>query len=160
MAKRTISRNSTAEREEKQKIVMGEEYFNYRSFKKDFMTNKMMEFLAKELTEYVEGNDEVIKINQFLAFKGISERTWHRWYTKYDFLEEAKEHAKTILGNRREAGLISRKFEPTSTAKMMVIYDKDWIEANRINKKEEESSGTKVVVLERYPEVASVPRRE
>lgn len=158
------NKQNIGEKEKKPKVVMLDEYFNFMTFKKDFITNTMMERLAQELVEWASTNDDAIKIKQFCALKGISEKKWHDWYTRYDVLREAHDHAKTIIGNRREAGAMTRKYADGPTTFMLPMYDSDWGEMMerraKLASKDDDSGGTKVVVMEKYAEVAEVPRRK
>ena len=147
--------------EKKPKVVCLAEYFNFRSFKKEFITNTMLDRLAQELIAYVEGNEEVLKIKDFLAFKGIPEKVWGDWIVKYEILREAHNHAKMILGNRRERGILTRKLVEGSTAFMMPMYDEDWgvmlkRKADLANKVDE-TGGRQVVVMTVIPNDPSVP---
>lgn len=145
----------TEVKEKKPKVVMRDEYKNLNTFENDFITDKMMIKLGKELVDWAKANDDAIKIKQFLADKGISEKKWHDWYTKYDDLREAHDQAKMIIGNRREHGLVTRKYADGPTSFMMPHYDKDWRDEQEhkanLNKKDGEMGGaTKIVVMENY----------
>lgn len=137
------------------KIVCLDEYKNYRTNKKDFITNKMMDALADEYRAWADCNDEALLIQQFLALKGIHEKTFNTWIHKYEVLSDAHEYVLMILATRRELGLMHRRYEVSSTTFMMPHYSKDWRRREQEReetkrKNEEKGPGTVTVVMEQY----------
>ncbi len=160
-----VSDQHSEQQEKKPKVVLLEEYKNYRYHKKDFLTNTMLEKLGHDLIDwaYETNSEDGIKIQQFLAIKGISEKNWFDWCAKYEPLKEAAAFARMIIGNRRESGMMTRKYADGPTNFMMPLYDSSYREMlelkAKLASKNDEDGGTKVVVIEKYAEVPEVPRR-
>lgn len=156
----TPHRNTAKPKEPK--VVMLEEWINFNTYEKGILTTLSIERLAKELIDWMRANPEAIKINQFLEERGILYRSWARWCKKYEVLSDARDHAKMILGNRREHGVMTRKYEPTSTNFMMLNYDPEWVDTmqlktNLTNKDADTGGGQQIVVIEKYPDSPLVP---
>jgi hypothetical protein len=157
------SKNNTNE-EKKPRVVCLEEYHNYRYHKKDFITNTMLDRLGQELIEwaYATDSEKGIKIKQFLALKGIHDKTWNDWCTKYPSLREAHDYAKMILGNRREEGAITKKWDVGVFNFMQPMYDEDHMKMLKdredLKKSADELEGSaKIVIMERFASVEEVP---
>jgi hypothetical protein len=162
LKKATPHRNTAKPKEPK--VVQLDEWLNFNTYEKGILTTLSIERLARELVEWARTNPEAIKINQFLEERGIHIRSWNRWCTKYEVLRDARDHAKMILGNRREHGVMTRKYEPTSTNFMMLNYDDDWVDTMKLktgltNKDGDSGGGPQIVVIEKYPDSPMVPTR-
>lgn len=161
--KRATPHRNTAKTKEP-KVVLLDEWINFNTYEKGILTTLSIEKLAKQLIDWVKANPEAIKINQFLEECGIHIRSWSRWCQKYEVLADARDHAKMILGNRREHGVMTRKYEPSSTTFMMLHYDSDWVDTmklktNLTDKDAGTGGGQQIVVIEKYPESPLVPRK-
>lgn len=152
--KKKIDKKYTAEKAPCKRTVCLEEFNNHRTNKKDFITNNMMDRLAEEYKNYYDGNDEALLISDWLICKGFNEKTWNTWCRKYEVLGEAHDHVLMILANRREKGLMHRKFEVSSTTFMMPMYSKDWRQREKERaedkKNEDKGPGNVTVVMESY----------
>ena len=147
-----------------QKVALIDEYHNFLSFKKEILTTSTLDRICQELIEWVCKEEEAIKINQFLALKGIPYGTWHNWMEKSEKLKEYVAHAKMIIGNRRELGAITRKFDSGNTIFMMPAYDVDWEKMLRLRaeiaEKKENSKGPGWVIIEKAANTDMVPVKE
>ncbi len=138
-----------------------EEYIDHLTYDKKLFTTKVAEAYAKELTNWADTDESALKIAQFLQKKGINKRTWYRWCQKYEILADANDFALMALGNRREVGLLTRKYDSQSTMLSMLHYDSDWKDMFAMKAKlmaqEGLTGGQKVVVIEKYPDSPLVP---
>lgn len=150
--------------DKKPKVQCLEEWFNFNLFEKTFMTNIMLERLAKELVDWARTNPDAIKVKQFVAEHGIGEATWHEWCNKYPILGNANRHALTIIGNRRELGAMRREFDAGVVNFMMPHYDPDWDSMlkrrEELKKKDDQDTTQKIVVIDRVPDSPLVPRKK
>jgi len=130
----------------------------YDDFYVDMYTLKQMpiaitflEKLAEELTAWVRKNNRAYKITQFLEEKGIDRTTFQRWMTRCPKLAIANSYAVMVLGNRREAGMIEKRFAEHSTMFAMPMYDEDWMNMHKfhaeLRKKEEEKRQNITIVI-------------
>ena len=147
-----------------QKIACIDEYYSYKSKKKEILTTTSLERICDELVEWATKEDDAIKINQFLALKGIPYGTWHNWIEKNEILRNAVAHAKMIIGNRREYGAMTRKFEAGNTMYVMSLYDPDWEKMLRLRAeiadKKEDNKGVIFVAVPAIPNTEVVPVKE
>jgi hypothetical protein len=148
----------------RQKVVLCDEWLNFNTYEKSVYTNLSIIRLGKEVIAWARNNPDAIKIGQFLEEKGIGRRSWNRWCENYPDLQEAYEHAKMIIGNRREFGALTRKYDSGYVSKTQITYCEDYKEALRetaaITNKELLNSGNRVVVIERYPDSPLVPHKK
>ena len=148
----------------RQKVACFDEYYSYKTKKKEFITTSQLDKICDDLVDWVTREEEALKIKQFIALKGIPYGTWHNWIEKSEKLKMAVEQAKMIIGNRREVGAITRKFDSGNTMFMMPHYDHDWEQMLRlraeISEKKDGSKGPGWVVLEKMPETELVKRKE
>lgn len=147
------------------KIEVLEEYYNYDSMALIPITNATMMRLIHNGMKWAREVDDAIKLSQFQDKNGVSKYTWQRWREKYKWFDEGTLQILTILGNKRELGLLTRKYEPGSTIFMMPHYDDDWgnmctWRASLKPKENTVKAGETFVVIEKYPESDLVPKKE
>lgn len=136
-------------------------YMNHLTFTEEILTTTGAEKLARDLVLWARTNEEALKIAQFLAERGINRKTWSRWCEKFQILADANDYALMIIGNRREVGLLTRKFDSQSTTLTMLMYDPEWRqclqERAKIMHQEGLASGQRIVVIEKFPDSPLVP---
>jgi hypothetical protein len=147
------------------KIELLEEYYNYNSQRLIPITKETLERLARNAEQWSINNDRAFKVKQFMVEQGIAETTWRRWCKICPRLKEANDNMKTVIGCRREVGVIERKYEPGSIIAMMPHYDDDWKDnaewKSNLSKKEDDSKGGETfVVIEKYPDSHLVPEKK
>lgn len=147
------------------KIELLEEYYNYNSQRLIPVTMATLIRLAENAEKWAATTEKAYKIQQFLVEQGISERRWAQYCQMCPRLQEANDNMLTILGCRREAGLIERRFEPGSTIFMMPLYDDNWKKMCqwRADLKPKEGivkAGETFVVIEKYPSSDLVPTKK
>lgn len=157
---------NTAEVKPKSKIVVLEEYFNFNSFRKVPITKETIMRLAESGVQWARENERAYKVKQFMAEQGLNQNTWWRWCQTHPELQEANDQMVMLLGNRRERGLIERKFDASSTMFMMPHYDSDWKKmsewkASLTQKAEASGTGATInVVMSEIPRSPLVPDRK
>lgn len=144
------------------KIVCRDEYRNFK-LGMTFITNKMMDDLGKELVEWAEHNPDALKLKQFYGQKGIGEKKFNEWCTKFPDLAEHRDQAKMHIGNRREVGALRRELDTGMVIWMMPQYDQDWddqlVRRESLKNKDGEKGGeTKIVCVgfEKFPDCPEV----
>lgn len=159
-----VTPQHSASPETKAKIELLDEYYNFNTFRLMPVSQSTLERLRDNAIKWAVEDKDALKIKQFLILNGITPATWTRWKDKYPEIKEAHEIMLTAIGNRREVGLITRKFEPGSTMKSMVIYDEDWKNIGEwwanLGQKEGISGGQQIVVIEKVPGSPLVPERK
>jgi hypothetical protein len=115
------------------------------------------------IREFFEGmidwaitNERAYKAKQYCELKGIYWNTMQRWLDYDPSYREMYNHVLDILGNRREAGWIEKKYEPSAIRLSMRHYDKDWVALTT----EDESKGNVTVVMQAAPTTKEVPDKK
>jgi|ERR1044072_1623724 hypothetical protein len=146
------------------KIEVLDEYWNYDSMRLVPITQGTMERLIQNGILWARTHPDAIKVSQFLDMNGITKSTWDRWEEKYETIREGNKIIVSILGNKRELGLLTRKYEPGSTAYMMPHYDSDWKKIvewrTGLTQKTEAAGGTQFVVIPEYGRSPLVPDKK
>ena len=110
------------------KTIQLDTFTNYKTMLQEPLTTNGLERLCRDLTAWAIGDENALKITQFVEGRGINQGTWTRWVSKYEMLAEANDFAMMCIGTRREIGLITRKFDSQSTTVSMLLYDPQWRE--------------------------------
>lgn len=154
----------SASSESKAKIELLEEYYNFNTFRLMPVSQSTLERLRDNAIKWAISDNNALKIKQFLILNGITPGTWTRWKDKYPEIKEAHEVMLTAIGNRREVGLITRKFDPGSTMKSMIVYDEEWKHIGEwwanLSQKESIGGGQQIVVIEKIADSPLVPIRK
>lgn len=152
------------EQQEKAKIELLEEYYNYNTWSLIPISKSTLERLRENAIKWAIFDDKALKIKQFLILNGITQSTWDRWRNKHTEIQEAHEIMLMAIGNRREEGLLTRKFDNGSTMFTMPHYDDDWKKLcewrAKLAQKENAVSGSQIVVIEKAPSSPLVPERK
>jgi hypothetical protein len=163
--KKSSNIQHSAETTPKQKVKLVDEWHNYGTHKKDFMTNTKLERTCERLIDWARDTPDAINIKEFVAKEGISEKTWNTWRDRYDYVQEAIRQAKMHIGLRREKWLIGLKHNSGALMHMQPFYDNDYREMlelreNLKQKRHDEDGGTKFIIMEKYPESDQVPKKK
>lgn len=147
------------------KIELLEDYYNFNSMRLIPVTMETLARLAGNGEAWAATNEKAYSVEQFCAEQGIPERTWDRYRARSPRLQEAHENMIMIIGCRREAGLIERRFESGSTMFMMPLYKSSWKEmcewrASLKPKEGAVKAGETFIVMEKYPESSLVPEKK
>ena len=77
----------------KPKTMQLDTFINYKTMLQEPLTTTNLERLCRDLTAWAMGDENALKIAQFLEGRGINQRTWTRWVSKYEILAEANDFA-------------------------------------------------------------------
>ena len=124
-----------------------EEYKDYISLKIQPVTEAFIERLGNDLTQWAL-LDNSLTLTSFCRSKGLRRTTFYRWKDKYPELEAAYQFAFEQLGDKREVGGLTRKFDPTFAWNSLPKYDPEWKEFMqwKSNLKQDEGNQQKIVV--------------
>lgn len=137
--------------------VLIDEYYNVHTRQYHPATVKFVESQCIKLKEWADQEDS-LNLYDFIDNQGYNPATFYKWCDKFPQLHETHQYAIRRLGSRREMGALTRKFDASTVHRTLGYYHYIWRqETAALAKLKEESSQneTKVVVIERYPEVPS-----
>ncbi len=132
-------------------------------FMRDWPMNEAVaERLAREYMEWADLETSLV-LADFRLDKKICVPTWLKIVKEFSCLAEAHRYAKERLASRRERGAMIRKFDSGFVLRTMPIYSDEFKELeewrSNLSKKEDDSGGTKIVVIERMPDVPEVKNK-
>ena len=141
-----------------------DEYRDMTSFRVKPVSDHFIDKLAQALVSWACDNEDALKLTQFFIQRRIDISYLYRWEQRSENLKMAHEFALMCIGARREIGALKRKYDAGIVASTMAHYDKSWKELEewraKLRNKELEDNKTMVVVMERFPEIDSVPARQ
>lgn len=128
------------------------------------VSDKYLDDLAIRLRDWALYNEEAFKLSQFILEEGVWEGNFFKWLERNENLREAHKDALTAIGNRREIGALKKKLDSSLTTLTMPMYDPEWkkfIEwKSSLTQANKEEGGTKIVVIEKFPESPLVPAKK
>jgi len=140
-----------------------EDYLDCFTFKMSPVTQKFLDRVSNELITWAKTDPDAFKISQFYLDKGFQMKTYYDWVKKYPIMKTAHSQALELIGNRREIGAMQKKLDTNIVSHMMPHYDPQWKEMvqwrNKLKAEADEKSGTKIVVMERFPSSELVPNK-
>lgn len=171
--KKTHEHNTSVEKDTKNHTSENkpvERFFDYLdtiSFRQKPMSIEGIERLAVELVKWATHDEKAIKIAMFYTQRGIARGDYTNWMERVPALKIAHETAKEIIGNRRELGGLTKKFDAGMVAFSMPQYDEEWRQniewRSQMKAKESSSNGNTAAVInviaEPVPDCPEVPRR-
>jgi hypothetical protein len=101
-------------------------FMNMTTLTKQIATQVWAEKMATKLVKWVEESEDAVTLTEFYRSIGVLSQDFCELSRKYPILEKAQEYARMVIGDRREKGMIKRKFDSGSTAFMMPHYSYDW----------------------------------
>jgi hypothetical protein len=104
-----------------------EDYLDCFTFKYKPVTEAFIDRISNELLNWAQNDNDALKLTEFFNKKRIPKSTWEAW-NRYPIFKAARALAVEALGNRREKGAITRKYDATTINVMMPLYDSDWKE--------------------------------
>jgi hypothetical protein len=102
-----------------------DEYKNPLEMKSVAISNETLERMAEDLVKWAIETDAIV-ISKFFLYKGISWQSFYRWIAQCDYLGQAYELAKGIIGVRREEGAITGKLKDSMIMKIHGFYSPEW----------------------------------
>jgi hypothetical protein len=142
--------------------VVFEDYRDMQTMEMKPCSGLFLERLAEDMTKWVDESEDNLVISQFFHSRKINVQNLYRWLPKSESLREAHSYVMARLGSRREVGALKKEYDSGMVRTTMPHYDKVWkdLEEWRSKLREPTESGDKVVVIERFPDVPSVPERK
>ena len=142
-----------------------EEYLDCFSFKMKPITQAFIHRISQELVKWAEDDDiGALKVSSFYLKKGIPWETWNQWKKKYTEINHATKYATMVIGNRREIGGLTKKFESSIVSHTMPMYDPEWKQLAewRASLKDDkaEEGGTKYIIVDKAPDTGIPPCKE
>ena len=104
------------------------EFYNMNTFTKEVASKIWSEKMAKRMIEWAVSNEDALTLNEFYVSIGMLSQDFCALADKFPILDKALNFVKQIIGNRREKGMLTRKFDAGSTAYMMPHYSPEWKE--------------------------------
>lgn len=132
-----------------------EEYRNLFTNEEHHVNETFIERLGDELMKWAFEDENALVMTQFLRNKGIPTSTADKWLKKYDHFRERWCEARLAIGERREIGMIKKKYDINAIRPVMHHYSHIWKNseewrASLRNKTEENKQANVTVVIEKY----------
>lgn len=159
-----MSKRSTTEKKEtKKRSPWRDDEFMF--FFREMPTNPaIIEKKAFELLDQALTDENMLTLEEFYSPRGISLDTFYKWVKNDETFKKAHSLAKSVIGCRRYKGALQKKLDFKAVNHMQHQYDDAWDKANKyhaeLSKKEEDKSGTEIVVVDRYPKTDTVPEKK
>lgn len=137
--------------------VFVSEYYNVHTRQFHPATVKFVESECIKLKEWAD-QEESLNIYDFTDNRGYNPDTFYDWCKKFPQLHEAHQYALRRIGSRREYGAMTRKFTEGTIHRTLGYYHYIWKqETVSLAKMKDDAAQneTKIVVIERFPELAS-----
>jgi len=103
-----------------------EEHLCLNTWKMTPITEAWLDALAQDLYTWARDDDNALKLTQFYTTRGIANATMMKWIEVSPKLKAAHAAALQMIGDRRELGVIHRKYDSAMIAPMMYYYDNAW----------------------------------
>ena len=132
-----------------------------RSF--EHYRNMEAEKLAQELITDAVTDETILSISTLLLRHQIEREEFRRLIAKYPVLDRAKRIIMLAIGERRELGGLTRKFDTGIVLYSMPFYDTDWKELTEWKAKlthKENTDQTIRIITEPIPTSELVPERK
>lgn len=104
------------------------EFYSMTTMSKQIASESWADKMARRMIDWVEQTEEALTLEEFYRSIGILSQDFCELANKYPVLIKALKYTKMIIGDRRERGMILRKFDPGSVAFMMPHYKESWKE--------------------------------
>lgn len=143
--------------------IFYEDYRDMQTFEMKPCSSLFLERLAEDMIKWVDESEDNLVITDFFHDRHIGIRNLYTWLPKSEILREAHEIVMARLGSRREKKGLKKEFDSAMVRTTMPHYDKVWKELEEWRsklKEDKEEGGTKIVVMEKFPETKEVPERK
>ena len=87
-----------------------------------------IENLGEALIKWAVHDETARKLRPFFTKRGISSTDVERWSKRSKKFKRSYELAKCAIGDRREDGGLTKKYDPSIVLRSMAKYDKEWRE--------------------------------
>jgi len=155
--KKASNSNKTTKKAAKLPYRHSDDYLNLHTMKLQPVSIEWLEILAKDLVEWAINDEKALKLTAFYTNRGICSDTLARWLRRSKILNTSHKFAKMVIGNRREVGALTKKFDATLVMRSMAVYDKEWKDleewrSDLKNKEEEQKAASFVVKMQSFSE--------
>jgi len=137
------------------------DYFS--SWREDRITEYDFERLAQEMIDWIEANENIFVIEQYLVGKKISYDTISDWAKKSDTFKKAYDYTKMVIFIRREERAMEHKLDSNYVKFSNPLYSKQWVELERWRsqlKAYEEKAKLPEVVIVKTPTIPTIGETE
>ena len=141
-------------------------YKDYFTGRKKPVPKRFIDKLGEDLVEWALKNNNALILTQFFLRKGIGSCTLYDWIKRFPDFKRSCEHAKQLIGNRREIGAITRKYEAGMIRTTMRLYSKDWKDLEDLRSDQRQKRDQTVTqnaiqwVMEKFPTTKEVPEKD
>lgn len=166
MTKKKTNSTKTPKNDQKKVVHDWDEYLSTISFQMMPANSQFKARLAVELLTWAREQPDACHLSEFLLIKGIPNATFHKWRHQVKELQHAYDEVQYIFASRLRKNILKKEYAENFGSLILTMYDKEWEERfmwrAQLNKKahEDDSGGTKIVVIDRMPETSLVPRRQ
>jgi hypothetical protein len=142
------------------KEVNFSEYYNMSTMTKQVASAKWAEKMARKMIDWAEQNDDAVTLEEFYRSIGMLSQDFCDLAHKYPMLEKALQYTRMIIGDRREKGMITRKYDAGSIAYMMPHYSSSWKEIVAWRSSLKSSEGGTGTVRMQYVIMPAIPNSD
>lgn len=104
------------------------EFYNMNTLTKQVASELWAEKMSKRMIDWATQNEDALTLGEFYTSIGILNQDFCALAAKYPLLQKALDYTRQVIGDRREKGMLTRKFDSGSVAYMMPAYDPMWKE--------------------------------
>jgi len=90
------------------------------------VTTSFIARLSEDLLKWAVNDDNALKLTQFTRKVGVHSGTFYRWANKHPTLRNALTAAKEAIGDRREIGALTGKYNYKMVMHQQHHYDNSW----------------------------------
>lgn len=156
----TVQKDALQAPQEPVQLLFLGEYFNVHTMQMHPITSRFVEREAIKLKAWAD-EDSSLNLYDFIDAQGYSPKMFYEWCDKYSPLEAAHGYALRRIGSRRELGAMNRRFAEATVHRTLGHYSDVWkketIQLARLKEEVSAQNETKVVVIERFPEMGAQP---
>lgn len=124
MKKKTTQPNTPKKRP--RKIESFGDYLEMTSLRMKPISDSLLERIALELVKWAMNDEKALKVTSFFRPRGINSNDIKRWRARNAKFDAAYDFSLGAIGDRREHGAITKKYDTSMILKSMPHYDPDW----------------------------------
>lgn len=111
----------------------------------------VVERVGSEMVSWAINDDKALKLSQYATIAQISFETFYYFAKRNKYFASCFKEARRIIGDRREIGCITRKYDSYATMHQMVKYDDSYRKVeewrSKLKKKEEELAAAQKIIV-------------
>jgi len=124
---------------------------------KQVASARWAEKMARKMIDWAEQTEDAVTLEEFYRSIGMLSQDFCDLAHKYPILEKALQYTRMIIGDRREKGMITRKYDAGSVAYMMPHYSNNWKEIVAWRSSLKQSEGSQGNVRMQYIVMPEIP---